>query len=136
MAPTQCGESVGNFKKQLTTFSLNALNLPRQSTCIQSHNKAAAYLHWTICKHYNIKVQDKFYEQEPATVTENQTATILLDMLIQIDKEIKKRKQTRRTGERQGGENPSAHRNGYRHRKEHLLENSQKNSRKYKDLGE
>ena len=22
---------------------------------IQRHNKAAAYLHWTICKHYNIK---------------------------------------------------------------------------------
>jgi len=56
---------------------------------IQRYNKAAAYLHWTICKHYNIKVQDKHYEHEPATVTENQTATILLDMPIQTDKEIK-----------------------------------------------
>lgn len=56
---------------------------------IQRHNKAAAYLHWTICKHYNIKVQDKHYDHEPATVTENQTATILWDMPIQTDKEIK-----------------------------------------------
>ena len=31
MAPTQCAESVGNFKKQLTTLSPDALNLPRQS---------------------------------------------------------------------------------------------------------
>ena len=32
MAPTQCAESVGYFKKKLTTLSLDALNLPRQST--------------------------------------------------------------------------------------------------------
>ena len=25
---------------------------------IQRHNKAGAYLHWTVSKHYNIKVQD------------------------------------------------------------------------------
>ena len=56
---------------------------------IQSHNKAAAYLHWTVCKHYNIKVQDKHYEHEPATVTETQVVTILWDMPIQTDKEIK-----------------------------------------------
>ena len=80
MAPTQCAESAGNFKKQLTTLSPDALNLPTEYT--QRHNKAAAYLHWTICKHYNIKVQDKHYEHEPATVTENQTATILWDMPI------------------------------------------------------
>jgi len=56
---------------------------------IQRHNKAPAYLHWTICKHYNIKVQDKHYEHDPATVTQNQTATILWDMPIQTDEEIK-----------------------------------------------
>ena len=56
---------------------------------IQTLNKAPAYLHWTICKHYNIKVQDKHYEHKPATVTENQTATILWDIPIQTDKEIK-----------------------------------------------
>jgi len=56
---------------------------------IQRHVKAAAYLHWTIYKHYNIKVQDKHYEHEPASETENQTATILWDIPIQTDKEIK-----------------------------------------------
>ena len=34
-------------------------------------------------------MQDKYYEHEPATLTENQAATILWDMPIQTDKEIK-----------------------------------------------
>ena len=56
---------------------------------IQRHNKAAAYLHWTICKHHNIKLQDKHCEHGPGNVTENQTVTILWDMQTQTDKEIK-----------------------------------------------
>jgi len=56
---------------------------------IQGDNKAASYLHWTVCKHFNIKVQDEHYDHEPATVTENQRATIFWDMSIQTDKEIK-----------------------------------------------
>ena len=32
MVPTQCSESVGKFKKHLTTLSPDALNLPRQTT--------------------------------------------------------------------------------------------------------
>ena len=55
----------------------------------QRHNRTAAYIHWKICKHYNIKVTDKYYEHEPKTVTENNEATILWDMPIQTDREIK-----------------------------------------------
>ena len=44
---------------------------------IHRHKKAAVYLHWTVSKNYNIKVQDKHYEHEPATVTESETTTIL-----------------------------------------------------------
>ena len=33
----------------------------------QRHNKAAAYLQWAICQHYDIKVHDKYYEHEPST---------------------------------------------------------------------
>ena len=43
----------------------------------QRHNRTAAYIHWKICKHYNIKVTDKYYEHEAKTVTENNEATIL-----------------------------------------------------------
>ena len=55
----------------------------------QRHNRIAAYIHWKICKHYNIKVTDKYYEHEPKTATENNEATILLDIPIQTDREIK-----------------------------------------------
>ena len=55
---------------------------------IQRHNKAAAYIHWKTCHHYNIQVLDKWYEHEPATVTENKEVTILWDMQIHTDIEI------------------------------------------------
>ena len=55
---------------------------------IQMHNRIAAYIHWKICKHSNIKVTDKYYEHEPKTVAENNEAIILWDMPIQTDREI------------------------------------------------
>ena len=56
---------------------------------IHRHNKAAAYLHWKICREYKIKTADKWYEHQPNTVTENDEITILWDMPIQTDREIK-----------------------------------------------
>ena len=58
---------------------------------MQRHNKAAAYIHWKTCQHYNIQVSDKWYEHEPA-VTENKEATILWDMQIHTDREIAAKK--------------------------------------------
>ena len=55
---------------------------------IHQHNKAAAYLHWKICREYNIKTADKWYEHQPNTVTENDKITILWDMPLQTDREI------------------------------------------------
>ena len=37
---------------------------------IQRHNKAAASIHWKTCQHYNIQVSDKWYEHEPARLTD------------------------------------------------------------------
>ena len=53
------------------------------------HDKAASYLHWNICKELNINVEEKWYEHEPQTVTERDNITILWDMPIQTDREIK-----------------------------------------------
>ena len=55
---------------------------------IHRHNKTAAYLHWKICREYNIKTADKWYEHQPNTVTENDEITILWDMPLQTDREI------------------------------------------------
>ena len=60
-----------------------------KSEYITRHNRAAKYLHWEICRHYNIQTKDKYYEHEPNTVTENTSVTILWDMPIHTDKEIK-----------------------------------------------
>jgi hypothetical protein len=59
---------------------------------IQRHNKAAANLHWEICTEYMIKTTDKWYEHQPNTVTKKTEITILWDMSIQIDKQIKANK--------------------------------------------
>ena len=49
-------------------------------------------MHWKILKHYNIKANDKWYEQEPETVTENEKVTIQWDMYVHTDKTIKSNK--------------------------------------------
>lgn len=53
------------------------------------HDKAATYLHWKICKAHQIKTNDKWYEHQPKTVTENDDVTILWDMPIHTDREIR-----------------------------------------------
>ena len=55
---------------------------------LQRHNKAATYLHWNICKEFNINTKSKWYEHEPQTVSEKDDITIFWDMPIQTDREI------------------------------------------------
>ena len=55
---------------------------------IHRHNKAAAHLHWAICKEFGIEVKERWYEHEPKTVTENDSVTILWDMPIHTDRTI------------------------------------------------
>ena len=53
------------------------------------HDKAASYLHWNLFKELNINVEEKWYELEPQTLTDRDNITILWDMPIQPDREIK-----------------------------------------------
>ena len=46
-------------------------------------------MHWKICKHYQIPVTDNWYHHKPNTAAENESATILWDMPVHTDKEIK-----------------------------------------------
>ena len=56
---------------------------------LHRHDKAASYLHWNICKEVNINVEEKWLKHEPHTVTEKDNITVLWDMPIQTDREIK-----------------------------------------------
>ena len=42
-----------------------------------------------MCKHYHLSAADKWYEHKPDRVTENERATILWDMPVNTEKEIK-----------------------------------------------
>ena len=56
---------------------------------INRHDKAVSDLQWNICSELNINVEGKWYEHEPQTVTETHNITILWDMSIQTNREIK-----------------------------------------------
>ena len=77
------------MRKSIHGFPFFYYNNNNNNSNNNNNNNNNNIIHWTICKHYSIKVQEKHYEHEPTTVTENQTMTILWDMPIQTDKEIK-----------------------------------------------
>ena len=56
---------------------------------LHRHNKAATNLHWNICNEMNIDTNEKWCKHEPQTVTEKDNITILWDMPIQTDREMK-----------------------------------------------
>ena len=56
---------------------------------LHRHNKAVTYLHWNICNEMNIDTNEKWCKHEPQTVTEKDNITILWDMPIQTDHEMK-----------------------------------------------
>ena len=74
-----CGESIDHIVSGCPVLD--------KDEYLHRHEQAAAYIHWNICKHYNVPAAEKWYE--PNTVTENDECTILWDMPIHTDCEIK-----------------------------------------------
>jgi len=63
------------------------------SEYIQRHDNAASHIHWKVYQNYSIMTSaDKWYEHKPETVVENERATILCNMPIYTDKEIRANK--------------------------------------------
>ena len=56
---------------------------------IARHDKVAAYIHWEICKKYGLETPSQWYKHQPCVVAENKDITILWDMPIHTDREIK-----------------------------------------------
>ena len=52
------------------------------------HNRIGQYLHWKICKHYNIDTPDRWYEHKPLPVINTPEVTILWDFAIHTDRTI------------------------------------------------
>ena len=55
---------------------------------LKRHNEIGKYLHWTICKANDIKVEEKWYMHQPEPIVENQKCTILWDYGINTDRKI------------------------------------------------
>ena len=56
---------------------------------LDQHDEALIYVHWNICKYYQIDVPNKWYDHKPEKVVEGKDAIILCDMPIITDKEIR-----------------------------------------------
>ena len=56
---------------------------------VHRRNKVAAYVHWNICRNFDVKVPGKWYEHQPEPVIEHQKATILWDLPVHTEREIK-----------------------------------------------
>ena len=57
---------------------------------IYRHNKTAAYIRRKICRSYEIETNEhEWHEQQLKTVTENSEVTILWDMPVLTDRDIK-----------------------------------------------
>ncbi|XP_068720702.1 uncharacterized protein [Montipora capricornis] len=78
----------GQFQETIDHIVAGCPELAKTES-LHRHDKATSYLHWKICKDLNINVEEKWYEHEPQTVTERDNITILWDMPIQTDREIK-----------------------------------------------
>ena len=85
--PSEC-RMCGQFDETVDHIVSGCPNLARNEY-IQRHNKIAAALHWTICRHFNIETTDKWYEHTPNTVMGNDSVSILWDMPIITDREIR-----------------------------------------------
>ena len=63
-----------------------------KSEFMQRHDKAASYIYWKISKAFNLSVADKWYNRGPDTVVCNDQVTLIWDMEVHTDKEIKANK--------------------------------------------
>ena len=52
------------------------------------HDKVCLNIHWALCKKYDIKVTEKWYQHKVESVMENEVVKILWDVRIQVDREM------------------------------------------------
>ena len=63
-----------------------------KSEFVQRHDQAASYMHWKICKAFSLPVADNWYNHNPETVISNGQVTLIWDMQVHTDNEIKANK--------------------------------------------
>ena len=51
-------------------------------------DRVAKFIHWTLCKHYEILHTEKWYEHTPEPVVEGKNVTMLWDFNVHTDRKI------------------------------------------------
>ena len=55
---------------------------------LQRHNTVARYLHWLLCKQFDIEVHERWYDHDPLNVVTNDSVVLIWDTPVQTDKTI------------------------------------------------
>ena len=55
---------------------------------LQRHYRVAKFIHWTLCKHYEIPHTEKWCEHTPEPVVEEKYVTILWDFAVQNGRKV------------------------------------------------
>ena len=55
---------------------------------LEGHDRVATFIHWTLCKHYEIPHTEKWYEHTQEPVVEGKNVTILWDFTVHTDRKI------------------------------------------------
>ena len=63
-----------------------------KSEFMQRHDQAASYMHWKVCKEFGLPAADTWYSHNPETIISSGQVTLIWDMQIHTDKEIKANK--------------------------------------------
>ena len=78
-----------NLLKKVFNHIVSGCPVLAKKEYIYRHDRVGAYIHWKLCQHYEIPTEERWYKHTPEKVSENDKVTILWDMPIHTDREIK-----------------------------------------------
>ena len=55
---------------------------------LQRYERVAKFIHWALCKHYEIPRTKKWYEHTPEPVVERKNVSMLWDFTVHTDRKI------------------------------------------------
>eukprot|EP00112_Aurelia_sp_Birch-Aquarium-sp1_P003300 Seg1367.7 transcript_id=Seg1367.7/GoldUCD/mRNA.D3Y31 product="Retrovirus-related Pol polyprotein from type-1 retrotransposable element R2" pseudo=true protein_id=Seg1367.7/GoldUCD/D3Y31 len=82
-----CGAAVENV-----THIISGCKKLAQKEYKRRHDKVASFIHWLLCKKYDLKYTEKLYQHQPAPVVENDRHKLLWDFSMQTDRVIEHRR--------------------------------------------
>ena len=78
-----CGTHVENV-----LYIVSGCSMLAQKAYKRRHDKVCLNIHWALCKNYEVKACERWYEHKVEYVIENDFVKILWDVYIQVDRKI------------------------------------------------